>query len=110
MINKPVKSEEDTILDAVLPILGIATIITVGEIVLKNIITSTVDDVVRDITTQALSETDFISEQDWICEPDACEFCQQIADGGPYPVGTHIDTHYNCRCWWEPHIEKAGIG
>jgi hypothetical protein len=34
---------------------------------------------------------------EWVAEPDACEFCQDM-DGTIHPIDEPMDTHPNCRC------------
>lgn len=39
-----------------------------------------------------------------VMQPGHCARCQDIADNGPYVIGTQPDAplHPNCRCVWEP--------
>jgi hypothetical protein len=49
-----------------------------------------------------------VEEVDWIARPEACEECQDLADGGPYSLDEARDllddTHPNCTCGLMPRL------
>ena len=71
----------------------------------------TLEDRQRDAVTEVLTDLDVFTEKDWVAQPDACEFCQDAAQNGPYPIDAVMDAHPNCRCeWWPRRTTEAVPG
>jgi hypothetical protein len=73
-----------------------------GMLELIPLIFKTANDMNRDIATQVLTDTELFDMKDWVAQPDACEWCQDMAANGPYPIDFEMDAHPNCRCEWWP--------
>jgi hypothetical protein len=92
-------------LEWVLQFLGI----TVSPFILAPYLWKTGQDIIRELETQVIKEAGLSTMKDWVIEDeDACDFCHQAAEAGPYPVDDEGPlTHPNCRCTWVPHIEET---
>jgi hypothetical protein len=62
----------------------------------------TPEDRQRDAVTRVLTDLEVFTEKDWVAQPDACEFCQDAANNGPYPIDAVMNAHRHCRCEWWP--------
>jgi SPP1 gp7 family putative phage head morphogenesis protein len=46
---------------------------------------------------------------DWVGDPECCEDCQAMMDGGPYDIADvedELPKHPNCECTWVFHAEE----
>jgi hypothetical protein len=68
-----------------------------------SLVVSPVEDIARELATQALVEAGLSTEKEWYAEPDACDYCTELAEASPYPLDAEMDTHPNCRCQWIPY-------
>jgi hypothetical protein len=100
------KQRRKHLIEWILTFLGIeATPFILAPYLLK-----TAQDVIRDLEAQAIQESGLTDLVDWVVHPEdsesgVCDLCQSLADNGPYVLALIPDTHPNCRCTLEPHIE-----
>jgi SPP1 gp7 family putative phage head morphogenesis protein len=60
--------------------------------------------ILRETSRMQMEQTGFISEWEWLAEPDACDFCSEN-NGKRFPITQLFETHPNCRCANLPVIE-----
>jgi hypothetical protein len=100
-MNRGFPNKKHTILKTAVDFLGLGL---GAEVV--NILTKDKFNILRAIQTQiltSLGKEAGVEEKDWVCEADACDFCQGLADGSPYDTAVEFSSHPNCRCSWSYH-------
>jgi hypothetical protein len=94
----------------ILAFLGLGTLAELTPAIAAQLAWKTAQDVLRDLQTAAIKESGVSLQKDWVTHPEesesgVCDYCQEMADAGPYPIEYDADTHPNCKCEWVPHIE-----
>ena len=58
-------------------------------------------------------EANGVQEMNLLIAADACDDCQEVADGNPYSIdevqSIGDSLHPNCRCDWEMDKESIGL-
>jgi len=89
------KNKRTQTIDAVFEFMGISI---VGSLLYKYL-TESPNGVHRYLVSQTLIDTEMFPMKDWVCEPDACDVCQDLAANSPYPIDEDIsEPHNHCRC------------
>jgi hypothetical protein len=78
----------------------------VAPFIMAKYLWKTQQDLLRDQQTEIIKAAELSTTKDWVIEDEtACDYCQAMAAGSPYPIDYDADTHPNCRCSWLPHVE-----
>jgi hypothetical protein len=68
---------------------------------------TTPEDRQRNAVIDVLSDLNVFEEYDWVPEPDACDWCLDMAANGPYPMSMPMSSHNHCRC--EPWPRRTTV-
>jgi hypothetical protein len=94
----------------ILAFLGLSKEEDIPPIILGWLLWKTTQDIIRDLQTDYIKVSGLATSKDWVTHPEdsatgVCDYCQSMADGGPYPLEYDAETHPNCKCEWVPHSE-----
>jgi hypothetical protein len=94
----------------ILAFLGLSAEKDIPPAILAWLTWETVQDMIRKIEVEAIKESGLTDLMDWVTHPEdsetgVCDYCQSLADNGPYVLAIIPDTHPNCKCTLAPHIE-----
>ena len=108
--NPEPKRRRREIVALILAFLGLGTIAELPPDIAALLTWKTAQDVLRDLQTAAIKTSGVATLKDWVTHPEesesgVCDYCQGMADAGPYPIDYDADTHPNCKCQWVPHVE-----